>query len=187
MSYAYLFKYIIIGDTGEWVVVSSRYNYSSKQVKHVFYDLICHVCRGWQVMPSTAVHRQEISTSTWPDYWWVYSTSQKPQHSGSISNVYASFSFVVLYTFSISMWLLFASQEWSLEHEWSTSMVNRSNSRFGIRPDKNRSAPSHGRTTEGRPVLCWSMISQGTQTHSFDCYAYIWVPYLVRPYDRVDT
>ncbi len=52
MSYAYLFKYIIIGDTGKP---------DQNRPKD---DVLTLNHRCWQILPSAAVHRQEVQTTT---------------------------------------------------------------------------------------------------------------------------
>ena len=68
MSYSYLFKYIIIGDTGRWKQVS-------------FLDLHSFTFRGGQVLPAAPVHGQEVPAGARPHHRsWVRGSDD--QHWG---------------------------------------------------------------------------------------------------------
>lgn len=63
MSYAYLFKYIIIGDTGK-LIVNLTYLY---RLKKVFNYVFANRCR--EILPFVAVHGQTISACSRFDDW----------------------------------------------------------------------------------------------------------------------
>lgn len=113
MSYAYLFKYIIIGDTGK---NKGAYKFSS-----YFFCWVWLMWRTenrcWEILSTSPVYGQTISTRPWSNNWQV---------------------FIIYIRFWTLIMKCFFLQVSNLELEWLPLMASKSNYKSGTLYEKNK-------------------------------------------------